>query len=86
MVINKPKNYAIRVKYEWYWKYVTTEKIYWLERFKLEQSFLTEFNNYHSRRIHWTTYRMTHVKSGEVVEYNKYCDPEQHKVQIKKND
>ena len=83
MIINKPKNNETRVRYTYELKVESNEMTYWFEKFQYDEVFISEFN-YHGTE--WTVYRMTHVKSGRVIEDHKYWDPEQNKVQIKKNE
>jgi hypothetical protein len=85
MIINKPKNNETRVRYVYELKVESNEMTYWFEKFKYDEVFISEFN-YQGIEWKWKVYRMTHVKSGRVIEYNKCWDPEQNKVQIKKND
>ena len=77
MIIKKPENLATRVRYVWKWKYATENKIFYCERFKEDQVFLYEFNTINSQsELIWLTYRLTHVNSGEIVEYRKSSDPD----------
>jgi hypothetical protein len=63
----------------------SNEMTYWFEKFKYDEVFISEFN-YHGIEWKWTVYRMTHVKSGRVIEYQKCWDPEQNKVLRKMTD